>query len=133
MLVWLGLFKEFAVILIFLRIEDTLSGLKQFLAAKSSFKIMKNAFYFILKPVFILKILLNICPDFSVKQKIGLSRTIRLISKFMMPQPKKQTIAIHILPNIPRNNFNQTMKLVQLIEYNTRTIFLEKSDTKCVG
>ena len=53
-------------------------------------------------------------------------RKIRLISEFMMSQPGKQTIAIHILPNISKSTGNQTMKLGQLIEYNMKNIFLEK-------
>ena len=51
----------------------------------------------------------------------------------MTSQPGKQTIAIHILPNISRSKGNQTMKFGQLIEYNMRNIFLEKSYTKCGG
>ena len=51
----------------------------------------------------------------------------------MTPQPSYQTIAIHILPNILRSKGNQTMKLSQLTESNLRTIFLEKSPTKCDG
>ena len=51
----------------------------------------------------------------------------------MKSKPGKQTIAIHILPNISRNKSNQTMKFGQLIECNTRKVFLEKSYTKCVG
>ena len=50
----------------------------------------------------------------------------RLISKFMMSEPGKQTIAIHILPNISRSRGNQTMKFGQLIKYNIKNIFLEK-------
>ena len=49
----------------------------------------------------------------------------------MISQPGKQTIAIHMLPYIPRNKDNQTIKFGQLIEYNMRNIFLEKSYTKC--
>ena len=49
----------------------------------------------------------------------------------MMSQPGKQTIAIHILPNISKSKGEQTMKFDQLIEYNMRKIFLEKSYTKC--
>ena len=49
----------------------------------------------------------------------------------MTSQPGKQTIAIHILPNISRSKGNQTMKFGQLIEYNMRNIFLEKPYTKC--
>ena len=43
------------------------------------------------------------------------------------------TIVVHILPNISRSKDNQTMKFGQLIEYNMRNIFLEKSYTKCGG
>ena len=39
----------------------------------------------------------------------------------------EQTIAIHILSNITRSKGNQAMKFGQLIEYNMRNIFLEKS------
>ena len=38
---------------------------------------------------------------------------------------------IHILPNISRNKGNQTMKFGQLIGYNMKNIFLEKSLIKC--
>ena len=51
----------------------------------------------------------------------------------MMSKLEKQTITLHILPNISRNKDNQTMKFGQLIEYNMRNIFLEKSFTKCGG
>ena len=51
----------------------------------------------------------------------------------MTSQPRKQTIAIHILSNISRSKENQTMKFDQLIEYNMKNIFLEKSSTKCGG
>ena len=51
----------------------------------------------------------------------------------MTSQPGWQTIAIHILPNISRSKDNQTMKFGQLIEYNMRNIFVEKSYTKCGG
>ena len=49
----------------------------------------------------------------------------------MTSQPGSQTIAIHIFPNISRSKGNQTMKFGQLIEYNIRNIFVEKSYTKC--
>ena len=51
----------------------------------------------------------------------------------MTSQPGKQTIAIHILPNILRSIGNKTMKFGQLIEHNMRNIFREKSYTKCGG
>ena len=37
------------------------------------------------------------------------------------------------MPNISRSKGNQTMKFGQLIEYNMRNIFLEKSYSKCDG
>ena len=43
----------------------------------------------------------------------------------MMSQPGKKTIAIHMLPNISRNKGNQTMKFVQLLQYNVGKIFLK--------
>ena len=43
----------------------------------------------------------------------------------MRLKPGKQTIAIHILPNISRSKGNQAMKFGRLIEYNTRNIFLK--------
>ena len=60
-------------------------------------------------------------------------RKIRLISKFMTSQPGKQTIAIHLLPNISRSKGNLTIKFGQLIEYNMKNIFVEKSYTKYGG
>ena len=49
----------------------------------------------------------------------------------MTSQPRKQTIAIHILANISRSKGSQTIKFDQLIEYNTRNF--EKSSTKFNG
>ena len=43
----------------------------------------------------------------------------------MKSQPGKQTIAIHILPNISGSKSNQKMKLGQLIDYNKRNVFLQ--------
>ena len=51
----------------------------------------------------------------------------------MTSQPGKQTIAIHIYPNISRSKSNQAIKVGQLIEYNIRNSFLEKSYTKYGG
>ena len=39
-----------------LHFKDALSGLRQFLATESPLKMMKNAFYFIIKALFVLKI-----------------------------------------------------------------------------
>ena len=49
----------------------------------------------------------------------------------MTSQPGEQTTVTHILPNISRSKGNQTMKFGQLIECNTKIIFIEKSFAKC--
>ena len=46
-------------------------------------------------------------------------------------QPGYQTITKRISPNTSRSKSNQAMKLGQLIEYNIRNIFVEKSYAKC--
>ena len=51
----------------------------------------------------------------------------------MTSKPRKQTVAIHILPYISRKKDNQAVKFDQLIEYNMRKIFLEKPYPKCGG
>ena len=63
--------------------------------------------------------------------KNGLIRKVRLILKFVTSQPGQQTIAINILANISRRKNNQKMKFSQVIECNMRTVFLEKSFSKC--
>ena len=45
----------------------------------------------------------------------------------MTSQHGLQTIAIDIFPTISQGNGDQRMKLGQLIEYNNRNNFLEKS------
>ena len=49
----------------------------------------------------------------------------------MTSQNGKQTIAIHILPNISNSKDNQTMKFVK--ECKVRNAFLGKSYVKCGG
>ena len=51
----------------------------------------------------------------------------------MISQPGKEAIAMRILPNISRRKGNQTIKFGQVIEYNMRNIFLQKSHSKCGG
>ena len=76
--------------------------------------------------LFSFSIYLIFFPDFFImEKKLGLIRKVRLISKFMMSQLGKKTIAIHILPNISRSEGNQTLKFDQLKEYNIRNIFFE--------
>ena len=75
--------------------------------------------------------LYNFCLDFMVMHQNGLIKKIRLISNFMTSQPGQQKSVIHILLNISRRKYNQTIKFGHLMECNMRSIFLEKSCTKC--
>ena len=63
-------------------------------------------------------------------RKNRLIREIRLNSKLMTSKPGKQTIVMPILPNIARRKDNLTKRFGQLIDYNMRNIFLEKSYIK---
>ena len=49
----------------------------------------------------------------------------------MTSQPGLEAIVMHILSNILISKGNQTMKFDQLIEYNMKNTFLEKSYRKC--
>ena len=51
----------------------------------------------------------------------------------MTSQTRLYTITIHVLPNISRSKGSQTMRYGQLVEYNNKNIFLERSFTKCGG
>ena len=64
--------------------------------------------------------------EFLVMQKNDLFQEMRLISNFMTSQPGKQTIAIHIMPNISRGKGNQTMKFGKIFFWkNHRQDMLE--------
>ena len=76
-------------------------------------KMMKNAFYFMLKVCFVFF-------SFFVDKKANFKG---LISKFMTPQTGKQIITVHILPNISRSKGNRTTKFGQLIEHNMGDVF----------
>ena len=57
-------------------------------------------------------------------RKNGLIRKIRLTSEVMTSQPSLQQLQYTLL-NISRRKGNQTLKFVQLIEYNKRNTFLQ--------
>ena len=80
---------------------------------ESPLKLMKNAFYFILKALFVLKIFKFLSYIFVMWKK-------RLNQKDLTTQPGQQTITIHILPKILRSKVNQTLKFGQAIEYNNK-------------
>ena len=97
-------------------IKGALSGLKRFLATESPLKMMKTAFYFTLKSLFVLRYL-NFCLDFR-----SCMTHDRNVWRRNLGNKQLQCIYCQI-----------SMKFGQLIEYNTRNIFLEKSHTKCCG
>ena len=90
---------------------------------KSPLKMTKNAFYFILKVLSILKIFKFLSRYFGHVWKTAWLKRLRLTSKFMTSQPGFQAIAILILPNISKGKGSQTMKFGQLTEYHKRNIF----------
>ena len=88
---------------------------------------MKNAFYFTFhSQIFKLLYLLFGHVETWFYQRDNVNFKIYSITTF-------QTIAIHMLPNIARSNGNQRMKFGRIIEYNVRSIFLEKLCTECGG
>ena len=78
------------------------------LATESPLKVMKNAFYFTLKALSVLKIfkLLSWLFVHVVKQ---LDKKDKFNLKFMPSQPVSQTIAMYILTNISRSKGNQAI------------------------
>ena len=63
-------------------------------------------------------------------RKNGLTRKIRLISKFQASKHGWQKIAIHIFPKISWSKGNLAVKYGQLIKYTKINIFLWKSCRK---
>ena len=86
---------------------------------------IKNAF-FTPQKVFSFSKYLNFYNKILVTQKNGLIRKVKLISKLVTSQHRKQIIVIHVLPNVLRSKGNQTMTFGQLKECNMRNIFLKK-------
>ena len=70
---------------------------------------------FTLKALFVLKLFNFLSWSFGHVEK-WMIRIIKLISKCMTSQPRKQVNAIHILSNISSSKGNWTIKFDQLIE-----------------
>ena len=60
-------------------------------------------------------------------------KKLRLISKFTTLSNCKLIITINISSNISERKGKETIKIDQLIEFNMRNLFLEKSYKKCGG
>ena len=89
---------------------------------------MKNALYFTLKAFFVLKIFKFFSWLFGhVGKRLEYKDQVNFK---IYDATTSLTIVIQLFTNISRSKGNQAMKFVQLIEYNIRNIFLEKSYTK---
>ena len=92
---------------------------------------MKKDLYFMLKALFVLKILIFLSRFFGdvgrlPDKKAEVCFKVNDITVW-------ETITIHVLVNITKSKGNQTMKFGQLIKYSLRFFFLEESDAKCGG
>ena len=61
----------------------------------------------------------------------GLIKNLWLVSKYLTSHVEQEIITIHLLLNISRNKGNQIVNFRQLVKYNVKNIFPEKSYTKC--
>ena len=111
-------------------IEGPLRSLNQFLTTESPLKMMKKAFNSNLKAISALKKFF--CPNLFGHVGKRLDKNAKVNFK-TYSSAGKQIITIHMLSNIFSRKDNQTMKFGQLVKYNMRNIFLEKSYIKCGG
>ena len=110
--------------------KGPLLGLRQFLTIENSLKVMKNAFYFILKALFILEILSFLAWLFGFVEK-WLDKKAMVNFKFMAPYTGQQIITIHLIPNISRSKGNETWLVNKIQRENIN--FLQKPCRKWVG
>ena len=68
------------------KLKGAHAGLRQFLAPEGPLKMIKNAFFFTSKALFVLKIL-KFLPSLLVMQQNCFIKKIRLFSNFMTSQP----------------------------------------------
>ena len=76
---------------------------------ESTFKVMKNDFYYILKSFFRSQDIYILVLTFGHAEN-SLIRKIRLISKFMTSQPRLQTITINLSEYLT-NNYNKPFRI----------------------
>ena len=112
-------------------VKGAFSGLTQFFATEIPLKMIKSAFYFMSKAVFVPKIFKFLSWLFGHVSK-RLDKNNKINFNFY-DVTAWFTIVTHVLPNIWRSKANQAMKFGQLVECNLRYSFREKSYTKCSG
>ena len=96
------------------------------MVTESPLKIMKNAFYFTSKALFVIKIFKFLSSFFGYVVK-------RLDKKEVNFRFHDVTASLKNNHNTHITQYFETMKFGQLIQCNMRNIFLEKSYTKCNG
>ena len=87
---------------------------------------MKNAFYLMLKALFVLEIFTFFSWLYGYVVK-PLDKQTKVDLKIYKFTDWNTNIAITILPNISISKGNQTIKLANLIKHDMRNLFLEKS------
>ena len=91
-------------------------------------KRFKDYYYFTSKSIFSLFSFVESLPlIFWIMEENGLIKKLRLIPKYLASSTGKEIIPIHILFNITRSKDNQKMKFGQLVKYNVRKVFMQKS------
>ena len=98
-----------------------------------SFKNGEKCFLFCLKGSFCDQLIYYFVLTFWTCRKTAWLERYLVDFKIYYVTTGKQTIAIHILPNILRSKDNQAMEFGQFLEYIMKKSFLEKSYTKCGG
>ena len=91
---------------------------------------MKNASYFILKALFVLKNIYIFVLTFRSCRENGLIRKKSLISNLRRHNLVNKKLKYTYCPISHESKDNLKMKFGQLIEYNKRNIFLQKSCRK---
>ena len=100
--------------------------------SKSLFKTMKNAFYFIVKALFVFERFTCLSWPFGYEEKRLDKEAIDNFKIYDVKEWTTNNYNTHIV-HISSSQCNQAMKIGQLIEYNTRNIFIEKLYTKYGG
>ena len=94
---------------------------------------MKNAFYFMFKALFVLEIFTFLSRPFGYVEKRLDQKTkvnFRLISRFLTPQTGHTIITtMYIFLNISRSKFNHTTKFGHFIEYKMIDLISHKNFT----
>ena len=96
-------------------IEGALSSLRQFLATESPLNMTKNDFYFILKPLLVLRMFKFFFLEFSVMSKDEVNFKIYDVTVWLTNS--------YTLRNISRRKGNHALKFGQFIEQASETFF----------